>query len=154
MKKELRDARNIKRFEDKIFYSPDGCWYWTSDIGYNGYGRFYFEEKAIGAHRFSYQIHKGEVINGLLVCHTCDNRLCVNPDHLFLGTHQDNSDDMMNKQRSAPKHGHHNGNAKLKLETVLLIRQTDGNLSEIADKFNITISQAYKIKNRITWIRY
>jgi len=90
---------NIEKFESKIYYAIDGCWYWIGNTMKDGYGAFYTPENPMmKAHRFSYQLYKGSA-DGLFVCHSCDNPLCVNPDHLFLGTLQDNLLDMRKKGR-------------------------------------------------------
>jgi len=79
-----------------------GCWIWCRYIGKKGYGEAWdnVNKTTKLAHRYSYEIHKGQIDKELYVCHTCDNKFCVNPDHLFLGTHQDNMDDMVVKKRS------------------------------------------------------
>lgn len=89
----------LKRLLSYVFYSPDGCWYWIGPVGIRGYGRFSFDGKNRIAHRVSYILHKGDP-GKLLVCHSCDNTLCVNPGHLFLGTNKDNMVDMVKKGRS------------------------------------------------------
>ena len=81
------------------------CWEWQKYVGKKGYG--YMRLTDFGGkgrfkwrvHRLSYMIFKGDIPGGMFICHTCDNPCCVNPDHLFLGTHQDNMDDMNNKGR-------------------------------------------------------
>lgn len=88
----------IERFEEKIFYSPDGCWYWTATVCHN-YGCFIDNGGRHKAHQFAYKLYKGAIPKGLCVCHHCDNPICVNPDHLWLGTHEENMRDMTKKGR-------------------------------------------------------
>lgn len=81
----------------------DACWLWTGDHTKRGYGRIGVCRRRIYAHRFSWEIHFGELPSALEICHICDNIRCVRPDHLFLGTHADNMADMRKKGRA--KHG-------------------------------------------------
>lgn len=94
-------------FESMIFFSPDGCWLWIGALTQSGYGKWPMNrtDKVRPAHRLSYTLYKGEIPTGLHVCHSCDVRCCVNPDHLFLGTHQDNMRDMTLKKRHNPLRG-------------------------------------------------
>jgi len=87
------------------------CWLWTAYRDRDGYGFFNVNGASRKAHRVSYVIHHGSLDPSLLVCHSCDNPGCVNPAHLWLGTHQDNTDDMVTKQRAL--HGIRNPKAKL-----------------------------------------
>lgn len=102
---------NEDRFWKKV-EKTDGCWLWTgskqtSGQGKKPYGSFRFKGGWL-AHRFSWILHKGPIPKDMLVCHHCDNHSCVNPKHLFLGTQQDNMDDMKNK-------GRRNGYPRVKL---------------------------------------
>lgn len=81
--------------------SSSGCWVWQRSVMNSGYGRIYTGfDRDMGAHRAAYLVWKGEIAAGMVVMHTCDNRLCINPDHLTLGTKADNSRDMVSKGRN------------------------------------------------------
>lgn len=91
-----------ERFWAKVDKSPHpkGCWVWTR-YKYLGYGQFGIGRKLMLAHRFAFSNTKGAIPKGLLVCHSCDNPPCCNPDHLFLGTQADNIRDAVSKNRMA-----------------------------------------------------
>lgn len=85
-------------------YSPEpisGCWLWAGTYQSQGYGVANHKKVKGLAHRLSYTLHKGPIPDGMHVCHTCDNPACVNPDHLWIGTHQDNHKDKVNKGRAS-----------------------------------------------------
>lgn len=119
-----------ERFESKYMPIITGCWIWMAGIkGAKGkeYGKFWYNGVILetGAHQASYMIYKGSIPNGINVLHKCDVPLCVNPDHLFLGTQMDNVIDMVVKGRqyTRPMPGALNNNAKLTAEQVSEIRK-------------------------------
>lgn len=92
-----------QRFSGKVEKS-DGCWRYTGNKDHRGYGKFFDGERLVCAHRFAYRLANGPIPEGMLVMHTCDHPWCVRPDHLVLGTPQDNMDDMYRKGRERPAH--------------------------------------------------
>lgn len=88
------------RFWEKVEKTPGGCWVWQGAKRGKGYGDIYVGDgRRMATHQLSYQWAHGTIPDGMFVLHRCDNKLCVNPDHLFTGTHQDNMDDLKEKTR-------------------------------------------------------
>lgn len=124
------------------------CWEWTAAMrDPNNYGEFFQNNprRMVGAHIVSYRMFKGET-NGLCVLHKCDNRRCVNPDHLFLGTRKDNMQDCLRKMR-LPSVG------KITQADADKIRTMSGTQESIAAAFGIHQSGVSRILNRKTWAR-
>ena len=101
--RKVDEGNAIARFHQKYEIKESGCWLWTGGTRLNSKGVPYprhwtDDRKSIGAHRFSFEFLRGAIPKSLYVCHTCDTPLCVNPDHLFVGTHHDNMNDMVQKQ--------------------------------------------------------
>ena len=147
----FRDNVNTKGPIHPVLGTP--CWEWVASQT-DGYGQFH----ALGefyAHRVSYRLFVGDITKGLLVCHKCDNRLCVRPAHLFLGTNQDNIIDMFKKGRANRENASPRRNLPVMVvEVVLQIRQlhTEGvSQAELSRMFNASAAQVSRIVNRLTW---
>lgn len=89
------------RLIEKIKINPEnGCWEWQAAMMQSGYGKISIRRSVhTGAHRASYTVFNGEIPDGMVICHKCDNKKCINPDHLFIGTYLDNSKDAQSKGR-------------------------------------------------------
>lgn len=144
-----------ERFFRKVVVTDD-CWKWVGPVRPNGYGQIQEGGKGsrtISAHRLSYQIHKGEIPEGLVVMHSCDNPSCVNPDHLSAGTYKENTSDMIAKGRKrtvAPK-GTGNGKAKLNDGLVRYIRQSDKKPASIARELGLSENCIRGVLSGRTW---
>lgn len=91
-----------ERFDEKYCPEPmSGCWLWTHHCDPKGYGMIWLKGSPRKAHRISWELHRYPIPKGMFICHRCDTPACVNPEHLFLGTHTDNMRDMASKGRGA-----------------------------------------------------
>lgn len=145
----------IARLKKRVEVQPNGCWYWIGATNKGGYGVIQVDRKPVSTHRMAFDLFVGPIPKGLFVCHKCDVRKCVNPDHLFIGTHADNTADMVNKGRSA--HGERSNHVKLTEADVLEIRKmyADGGIlqSELAKRFGVSHSLVVKIILGKLWKR-
>jgi hypothetical protein len=146
---------SLVRFMRHVARDPaaDGCWIWTGATSGSSYGAAKMGGKQWQAHRLSYTLHRGEIPAGLLVCHRCDVRTCVNPEHLFLGTHRDNMIDKVRKGRHVVSRGEANGAAKLDAERVAKIRDAAGPQRQIAITFGVAQTLVSQIKRGVVWRR-
>lgn len=142
-----------ERFWSKVAKrSPDECWEWTGYRGDNGYGQIKRNDLAVRTHRVSWEIHNGPIPDGLNVLHHCDNRPCVNPRHLFLGTRDDNMADMAAKGRSAPQIGERNGRAKLTEGDVAIIRASpNAEIGILASLYGVSKHNISSIRRGDSW---
>lgn len=131
---------------------PDGCWIWTG-LRRGPYGHFDgLTTGRTSAHRAAYLFSKGAIPPGMVVCHSCDNKLCVNPAHLFLGTQLDNMRDLVAK--GLFPHGERRGNSVLTDDKVREIRKlfADGvTQAQIARQFGVNYNTIHSVVTRRTW---
>lgn len=132
--------------------STTGCWIWTGPIGMDGYGKICVRGKHFRAHRFSWELHHDPIPLGLCVCHHCDTPLCVNPQHLFVGTSADNVADRVSKGRTA--RGSRSAQSKLTESQVLAIKRLlaqDVAWSDIAVEFSVAKNTVRNIARGDSW---
>lgn len=143
-------------FFDRVEMIPfHDCWEWIGSKDTGGYGTFPKKTKEgytnCKAHRLSWEVNIGPIPAGLCVLHKCDNRGCVRPDHLFLGTQKENIYDMLAKKRNKAPQGAAHHKAKLSDIDVKNIRASTGSLKELAAKYSVHTSQISAIRTRRTW---
>lgn len=134
-----------ERFHERYRKLENTCWEWIGAISSSGYGYIKVNQISWTAPKYSYYIHKGHIPEGYYVCHTCDNPLCVNPNHLFLGTPLENMADMIKKGRQK--------RTKYPLEMVLAIRADTRKQRVIAADYGISQSNVSKIKRRDSYLK-
>lgn len=120
------------RFWSKVARGS-GCWLWGAGRSAKGYGRFAYQGKNQRAHRVAWKLFRGPIPAGMDVLHECDNRLCMHPFHLYLGTNNDNVDDKVRRGRQPHVSGERNGNSKITETQAEEIRQArDAGISSVA----------------------
>jgi hypothetical protein len=141
-------------FWERFIPEPNsGCWIWLGTIEVSGYGMFPFQGKQWKAHRLAYIFAKGTIPGDLDACHKCDVPCCVNPDHIFLGTHQDNMDDRDRKGRHGARKlaGDRSPNARLSWETVKLIRSSTLSSRLLGQQLGVCRSTIKNVRRGKTW---
>lgn len=146
-----------ERFWERVEKQASGCWVWMGYRQKHGYGTIAEggrRGKMFLVHRVSWRLHFGPIPPETLVCHHCDNRPCVNPAHLFLGTNADNMADMIAKDRQSDRAGVKNGRAKLTPNDVVKIRELRNSKIpqwHIAQQFGVSRSLIGAIEHRLLW---
>ena len=140
--------------------SADGCWEWTGNKHKFGYGTISIDGRPRATHRVSWEIHNGNIpegtgYHGTCICHKCDNPSCVRPEHLFLGSVQENNNDMVKKGRRSSQKGANNPRSKINSTQARVIRRhANRNLmthKEIGSIFSISSSSVAGIKSLRRW---
>ena len=150
--------KDKQRFWAKVdVRGDDECWPWTAAINANGYGSFRLQGKIQTASRIAWMITHGDIPNGpgahgTCVLHRCDNRICQNPAHLFLGSNDDNMRDMVAKGRARTRHGEENGWARLTQAQVSYIRShTELSSRRLGTMFGISHQHILRIRHNRAW---
>jgi predicted DNA-binding protein (UPF0251 family) len=153
----------MQRFMAKVVKAESGCWIWTGFVGTSGYGEVMVNAKKEKAHRIAYQLFVGRITEidgadyrGTCVIHKCDNRVCVNPEHLLLGTHQDNMTDKVSKGRVVcrPLLGDKHQNSKLTSDDIVDIRCLNAygsTVRQIAESFGVARATIHRVLDGTTW---
>lgn len=143
------------RFWSKVTPAENGCWLWTASVVRGGYGQFKIADKNHIAHRLSFADHYGKIPDGMNALHKCDVRNCVNPEHLYAGTAQDNVDDMLRRGRARPAFGEDHHHSKLTGEQVAEIRRAykGGGVTQeaLGREYGIAQSCVSKVVQREAW---
>lgn len=130
------------------------CWRWSLMVDKDGYGAICVKRQKVRVHRLAYRLFVGEIPEGMLVLHSCDNPICFNPDHLYLGTHADHRRDMCLKGRANNPRGEAVNSAKLTEDQVREIRHlyTEGfSQRKLAGMFKVNSATIHPLVHRKTW---
>ncbi len=142
-----------ERIEQNVVRVPEsGCWIWDGAVSSSGYGKLRSKYTQHTAHKVSYEVFKGPIQPGKYVCHHCDVRACVNPEHLFLGSPKENQQDMAKKMRHA--YGDRNGNSKLsedQAKSILSMRNSGKTKTSVGDAFGVSRVAVAKIWSGALW---
>jgi hypothetical protein len=147
----------VRLLKRTTFEPNTGCWLWMGNLNHKGYGQIgEGAHSMVATHRVSYAHYKGEIPSGMQVLHACDVPSCCNPEHLWLGTHQDNVDDKMRKGRHvAGRHtksrGSNNGNSKLAETEARAIKFGRMSYAETAKTFGVSKSLVFAIRKGKAW---
>lgn len=154
-RKQLAASDVAERFWSRVDKrGDDDCWPWLGRLSENGYGAFDYQGKPHIASRFSYELENGSADPNLFVCHSCDNPKCVNPKHLWLGTHQQNVDDAKRKGRLVGGNGLRGSainKSKLSAEQVREIKTTSTPAKVLAERFGVSNTAINKIRRGKNW---
>ncbi|QBQ54929.1 HNH endonuclease signature motif containing protein [Nitrosococcus wardiae] len=141
----------INRFLEKTIRIETGCLMWIGAKNKNGYGCISVEGKTKTASRLAYELFIGPIPDGMIVCHRCDFPLCIEPNHLFLGTDTDNRRDCKKKGRANGARGERNVKAKLKEHDVIVIRSSSARSGVLANKYGVSRSTIKRIRSGKIW---
>ena len=156
-RKRGRQPRNwtaVEHIEKYSIPEPNsGCWLWLGHTDGFGYGKTMFGKRTYRAHRLSWEAHRGHPPGDRFVCHKCDVPACVNPDHLWLGTHDDNMRDMRAKGRHpfTDQRGEANPFSRLTEDIVRRVRAASGTCPDIAIRFGLNKWTVHDVRARRTW---
>jgi hypothetical protein len=153
----METGKVMARFWSKVRIDKSSpCWEWRGCLrSKDGYGLFSIGRKNLSAPRFAYETFYGPIPKGLNILHSCDNRRCVNPNHLSPGTQTQNIKDCVSRGRHIPPRGEKNGQAKLTYQIVDNIRRSflskRGDLTRLAKQYGVSVSAIHAIVNKNRW---
>jgi HNH endonuclease len=149
VRKALGRPKSLEDSFWRFVIKAEGCWEWGASCGNHGYGQLTYLQQKYLAHRLSWELNCGPIGEGLCVLHKCDNRKCVNPDHLFLGTKVENLEDMTRKGRRV--RGQQMWKAVLTEESVKYILKSPLRNFQLAQELGVCSETIGAVRRRVTW---
>lgn len=155
MKRRNGEVTTKKFMTSRVRVVASGCWEWSHSLMSNGYPAVWHKGVVTGGHRVAFELWVGPVPDGKMVCHKCDNKKCINPEHLFCGTGSDNQQDSVSKGRHKNQvyHGEDHPNSKLSSGDVLRIRRSTASHRKLAKQFGVCKTTISKIKNNTSYAK-